>query len=291
MSQVEGPKPSPLQIYSPPRAQGRVQSSAPGPAPCPGPSPLSCLLRLLPTLRPAPAAVGPRVPGPSSRPLTSPAPARPAPAPRHRPGPRGGQSSAGRAGAPRLSSQHPAAQTSGSRSMAPRWPWLRPRRRRLLDLLAHLVLLLGVRAASAEPAQSVSASVLGGCPGSADACSWPAGGDWRGPGSGRGHPRIVTKLRRLCGEVGALGGQSCGRGPRGIGRGRGSGRYMRGGSETPGHPTPDPGLCSRHRPSTSQRLGGCSWSYLWDPALQRGVSLVPGEDGAVRSAAVWFPTC
>lgn len=120
MSQVGGPKPSPLQIYSPPRAQGRVQSSAPGPAPCQGPAPLSCLLRPFPTLRPAPAPVGPRVPGPSSRPLTSPAPARPAPAPRHRPGPRGCQSSAGRAGAPRLSSQHPAAQTSGSRSMAQR---------------------------------------------------------------------------------------------------------------------------------------------------------------------------
>ncbi|GAB5576197.1 hypothetical protein PRBEI_2001001400 [Prionailurus iriomotensis] len=35
--------------------------------------------------------------------------------------------------------------------MAPRWPWLRPRPRSLLDVLAPLVLLLGVRAASADP--------------------------------------------------------------------------------------------------------------------------------------------
>ena len=33
-------------------------------------------------------------------------------------------------------------------------PWLQPRRRRLLDLLAHLVLLLGVSAASAEPGKT-----------------------------------------------------------------------------------------------------------------------------------------
>ena len=37
---------------------------------------------------------------------------------------------------------------------ARRWPWLQPRRRRLLDLLAHLVLLLGVSAASAEPGKT-----------------------------------------------------------------------------------------------------------------------------------------
>ncbi|XP_039696008.1 uncharacterized protein LOC120584413 isoform X3 [Pteropus medius] len=35
--------------------------------------------------------------------------------------------------------------------MAPRWPWLQPPRRHLLDVLAPLVLLLGVRGALAEP--------------------------------------------------------------------------------------------------------------------------------------------
>lgn len=119
MSQVRGPKPSPRLLHSPgpgPRAEL-------GARPCPLLGPVPTFLPAPPLAhpppRPAPALVGPRVPGPSSRPLTSPAPARP-PAPPSRPGPRGGQSSAGRSGAPRLSSQHPAAQKSGSRSMAPR---------------------------------------------------------------------------------------------------------------------------------------------------------------------------
>lgn len=59
----------------------------------------------------------------------------------------------------------------------------------------------------------------------------------------------------------------------------------------PGIRRPTPGLCRRHRPSPTQRLGGCSGSYLWDPALPRRVRPVSQEDSAGRSAAVWFPTC
>ena len=57
----------------------------------------------------------------------------------------------------------------------------------------------------------------------------------------------------------------------------------------PGIRRPTPGLCRRHRPSPSQRLGGCSGSYLWDTALPRRVRLVSGEDGqrgAERSRVV-----
>ncbi|XP_039696006.1 collagen alpha-1(I) chain-like isoform X1 [Pteropus medius] len=104
--------------------------------------------------------------------------------------------------------------------MAPRWPWLQPPRRHLLDVLAPLVLLLGVRGALAEPGktggnakvrapgrpasgalcgsaggarrpphpQPISASVPESSPCSAHARRWLAGG---GQSGGRGGPAAL----------------------------------------------------------------------------------------------------